>query len=349
MLQQERFERLVAKEKLDTNVELTAQKVRAKYAPMFTQQGLTTLDPEMFRAFLTYEENQHWTGINRWSGKLTANLPQLKTALGILLDETKQPISSRIDEARRTIDGLGKAVISAILQVASPEKYGVYNSASDEALRTIGMHPRASVQGFDSLSTGKRYESVNQVLLELGTEYDISLWALDRVLGAIGHQEDLAPFAQATPTIPTRAAEPLNEDSSESRFGMERHLEEFLVENWSQTPLSRELEILVDVDGDVIGEQYSTDVGLIDLLCKNKDGSGYTVVELKRGQTNDDTVGQVARYMGWVKKNLGKEGQSIHGLIICADADVKLMTALAVFPNVDVYTYAVSFALSKKS
>jgi endonuclease NucS-like protein len=347
MLQQERFERLVEKEKADPNVALTAEKVRAKYGPMFTSAGIAALDPERFRAFLTYEENQHWSGIHRWSGKLTSNLPLLKTALSTLQDETKS-ISWRIDEARKTIDGLGKAVVSAILQVTYPEKYGVYNSASDEALEVIGLHPRRTVQGFDSLSTGKRYEAVNQVLRDLSTKYDISLWALDRVLGTIGHREDVALVERPEQAAPNQADQTVIEDAQASRFGLERHLEEFLVENWNQTPLSQSLEILVDADGDLIGEQYATGVGPIDLLCRNRDGSGYTVIELKRRQTNDDTVGQVARYMGWVKKNLAREGQMVRGLIICPDADEKLMTALVVIPSIDVFTYTVSFTLSKK-
>ena len=83
-------------------------------------------------------------------------------------------------------------------------------------------------------------------------------------------------------------------------------------------------------------------------MCKNKDGSGYTVIELKRGQTPRDTIGQVTQYMGWVKKNLAKDDGSIRGLIVCYEADEKLKIALMVVPNIDVFTYKMSFTLSKQ-
>jgi hypothetical protein len=209
------------------------------------------------------------------------------------------------------------------------------------------MHPRSTVPGFDSLSTGKRYEHVNRVLNELSTKYAVSLWALDTVWAGLS-TPDGSETSDSAPGDPALVQEGPRGDVPFGGFGLERQLEAFLVENWSQTPLSGSLEILTDQDGDIVGEQYPTKVGPIDLLCKNKDGSGYTVVELKRGQTSDDTVGQVARYMGWVKKNLVKDNQSVRGLIICRDADEKLMVALTVVPDVTVFTYAVSFALSKK-
>ena len=56
-------------------------------------------------------------------------------------------------------------------------------------------------------------------------------------------------------------------------------------------------------------------------------------------------VGQVLRYMGWVKKNLCKEGQSVKGLVICHDPDPKLSYALEMTRGIDVRYYSVSFKL----
>jgi hypothetical protein len=349
MLLQGEFESLVAKAKENVGIERTAQEVRAKYESMFTPEGISILDPERFRAFLTLEENQHWAGINRWSGRLTQDLPLLKKALLVLVDENK-PISDRIDEACRMIHGLGRAVRSAILQVRFPTEYGVYNKVSSTGLQKIGMHPEATVPGFDSLSSGNRYELVNRVLKELSTNYGVSLWALDTVWGGL-ETSDESGSSPSADEVSTRAEESFSGDGPTSSFMLERQLEEFLVENWSQTTLAASLDILTDEtdeEGEFKGEQYPTGVGPIDLLCKNKDGSGYTVIELKRRETNRETVGQVTQYMGWVKKNLAKEGESVRGLIVCHDADEKLMTALVVVPNVDVFTYKVSFTLSKK-
>ena len=107
---------------------------------MFTREGISALYSDKFKAFLTYKKNRRWIGIHRHSGQLTADLPLLKKALAVLVDENK-PISARIDEARGMIRGLGKAVISAILAVAYPAKYGVYNERSVKGLQNIEMYP----------------------------------------------------------------------------------------------------------------------------------------------------------------------------------------------------------------
>lgn len=347
MLLEDLVERLIAAVKLDPNIEQNARDVRAKYGPMFTAEGISNLDPEKFRAFLTYKENKHWTGLQQVSAKLTADLPLLKRALSVLVDTSKS-ISSRIDEAREIVQGLGKARISAILVVAFPDDFGVYNSASDAALEKIGVHPRSNHPKFDSLTTGDQYVLFNQVLSELRAKYDISYWSLDWVMGQLADDESPGSLRASDPASASVAEIAPVDDVADGRFGLERHLEDFLVENWDRTQLQQRLEILVDKDGEIIGKQYRTSVGPIDLLCRHKDGSGYTVIELKKRQTNDDTVGQIARYMGWIKKNLAAAGQVVRGIIICPDADEKLMIALEVVPNVDVYVYEVMFSLSKK-
>lgn len=135
-----------------------------------------------------------------------------------------------------------------------------------------------------------------------------------------------------------------------SRFGFESQLQGCLVTNWSALPLSNSLEI--------VGSEYSAgDLGRIDIFCKNTNGSGYTVIELKRGLTGDAVVGQVLRYMGWVRANRIKGNQSVSGIIICYSADPKLRAAISVAPNIDVYTYErqvapdgmLQFCLSKLS
>jgi hypothetical protein len=79
--------------------------------------------------------------------------------------------------------------------------------------------------------------------------------------------------------------------------------------------------------------RYSTeDAGVMDMLCINEKGD-FVVIELKRRAT-DDTVGQLCRYMGWVKENLAKPNQKIHGLIISETKDIKLEYAVKIIPNV---------------
>lgn len=69
------------------------------------------------------------------------------------------------------------------------------------------------------------------------------------------------------------------------------------------------------------------------------------MIELQRGQTSGQTVGQVLRYMGAVRRELAKDGDEIQGLIIAHDADDRLRYALSEVPTVDLHLYQVDFHL----
>lgn len=78
----------------------------------------------------------------------------------------------------------------------------------------------------------------------------------------------------------------------------------------------------------LIGRQYSTTVGPIDLLCKDNSSGDYLVVELKKGRSADKVYGQCSRYMGWVRKNLAEpENVKVHGAIVAREIDDKLKAA----------------------
>jgi hypothetical protein len=80
------------------------------------------------------------------------------------------------------------------------------------------------------------------------------------------------------------------------------------------------------------GRQYPTDVGIIDLLCRRPNGD-FVVVELKRGRASDAVVGQISRYMGWVKQHIA-EGQNVYGIILAPDADDAMHYAVSANPNI---------------
>ncbi|MBI2294408.1 MAG: DUF91 domain-containing protein [Betaproteobacteria bacterium] len=79
--------------------------------------------------------------------------------------------------------------------------------------------------------------------------------------------------------------------------------------------------------------QLSTPAGRLDLLCKDANGN-FVVVELKRTQGTDQVVGQVLRYMGWLKEAHHTEG--VRGIVIVAKKDQALSYALMAAPNVQV-------------
>lgn len=129
-------------------------------------------------------------------------------------------------------------------------------------------------------------------------------------------------------------------------FAMEKHLEDFLVKNWAQTELGKDYDIYAE-DGEPVGQQYPTDTGPMDLLAVKKDKSELLVVELKRGKASDVVVGQVLRYMGFVKEDLAESHQAVRGAIIALEDDLRIRRALAVTPSIQFFRYQISFKLLK--
>ena len=128
-----------------------------------------------------------------------------------------------------------------------------------------------------------------------------------------------------------------------TEFVLEKYLEEFIVSNF-EAIFKRQLELYTDSEGNE-GQQYTTEIGPIDILAYEPKTKTFVVLELKKGRPSDQVVGQVLRYMGWVKQNLCTKGQSVRGIVICRDRDPKLLYALAMVNNVEVKYFRVSFEL----
>lgn len=127
-------------------------------------------------------------------------------------------------------------------------------------------------------------------------------------------------------------------------FALEKHLEDFLVANWSQTELGRTHDIYEE-EGLLKGQQYPTDTGPMDILAIRKDKKELLVVELKKGRASDAVVGQVLRYMGFVMQELAEPDQAVRGVIIALEDDQRMRRALAMTPTIDFYRYQISFKL----
>jgi len=130
---------------------------------------------------------------------------------------------------------------------------------------------------------------------------------------------------------------------STAEFALETHLEEFLDRNWGSIDFGLPLK-KYDVEGQS-GRQFPAGPWSIDFLCVDGKSGDFVVIELKRGQTSDATVGQTLRYMSYVKKNLAKPEQGVQGVIVAKDVDDALRYAIEAVPNVRVMTYRVDFKL----
>jgi RecB family endonuclease NucS len=100
----------------------------------------------------------------------------------------------------------------------------------------------------------------------------------------------------------------------------EKEIEDYYVKNISE--IDNNLTVITDP---VYGRQFSTHIGPIDILCIDKVTNEYVVCELKRGHTSDETVGQILRYMGWVKKHLEPDSEKrVRGILIGSDFSEKI-------------------------
>ncbi len=169
--------------------------------------------------------------------------------------------------------------------------------------------------------------------------------------GSIGTVCNLSKYKEELETLisgkgPTTIISTDDSIEDPNIFVMEKHLEDFLVKNWPQTELGRYYDIYEE-DGELIGQQLQTDTGPLDILAISKDRKELLVIELKKGRASDAVVGQVQRYMGYVLDELAEENQTVKGVIIAIEEDLKIKRALSVAKNIDFYKYEIKFKLEK--
>jgi hypothetical protein len=124
------------------------------------------------------------------------------------------------------------------------------------------------------------------------------------------------------------------------RVTLEQYLEDLLVQQWDSLPWGEQLEYLDrQVDCGTLGT--------LDILAKDRSSGDYVVIELKRDQGDDQVVGQVSRYMGWIKKERADhQGVSVRGIIVAHEATERLRSAVLPHPNIGLYTYQFAVTLA---
>lgn len=131
---------------------------------------------------------------------------------------------------------------------------------------------------------------------------------------------------------------------SPAEFALEAHLEEFIYENWEKINWGSKLELYKTVEQN--GRQFPAGIWSIDFLAVDKSNNDLVVIELKRGKTSDSAVGQIQRYINWVKDNIADTGQNVKGIIIARKVDEALRYGIKNLDYIDIKTYKVDFRLS---
>ncbi len=315
--------------------------VISRYGKLFNPANIKDISVEEFYSFLLPNNNKHWGGLYRAGKQLINVMDDVRSTLLVVLD-SKRPLSNRIEYAlpkgRAKVSGLGKALLTAVMMVTYPDLYGVWNTTSEAGLKALNLWPDFK----RGESTGSKYTKINQVLLELSSKTGFDLWTLDTIFWAMVSPSDDEQGVDSSASLETS---PTHENEKQGVFSFEKHLQEFLHENWDQIDQLQEWEIFQS-EGDIVGIEYPAgSIGSIDILAKHRNNNKWLVIELKKDRTSDATLGQVQRYMGWVIKNLAETGDKVYGLIVAGSFTEKMKCAIYATQNIKLMRYRVSFDL----
>lgn len=128
-----------------------------------------------------------------------------------------------------------------------------------------------------------------------------------------------------------------------SEFLLERDLQRHLAENLGCI----EPGVALYEDEDIRGIEFEAGGGRrIDILARDRSGA-FVVLELKVSRGYDRVVGQLLRYMNWVRKELAEPGQRVRGIIVCRTMSEDLRLACASIKDVELCEYQLSVTVAK--
>ena len=162
------------------------EEVFNRFSPLFQPRVIDSIDESSLRDFLAFQHNKHWTNLQRSGKKIFEDMDGTRAALAKLVDEAL-PLESRIQHAL-DIAGVGEAIATAILHVASQGRYGVWNNTSEKSLAELGLLPKFK----RGISKGERYVAINQVLWNTAKALGVDLWTLDAIWWVRHHVGDLS-------------------------------------------------------------------------------------------------------------------------------------------------------------
>jgi len=148
---------------------------------------------------------------------------------------------------------------------------------------------------------------------------------------------------------PTTAAVQKKQDGKPlTRISRESELEALLQRriNREKPIFERRLTIL-DPGDNKHGRRYAIPgIGIIDFLTIDLDTNEIVVVEVEKDEQGQDIVGQLAKYMAWVRVNLAAEGQEVRGIICVWESTDWLRQIVPGMPDVEMFEYDLNFTKS---
>jgi hypothetical protein len=128
----------------------------------------------------------------------------------------------------------------------------------------------------------------------------------------------------------------------ENEFAYEKDLQNFLAKNLNLI----EKGLTLYREEGISGIEFPVGNRAIDILALDKNRN-YVVIELKVSRGYDRVVGQILRYMAWIRKNQADMNQNVKGIIIAREITEDLILACSETQNVDLFEYSLSVSLKK--
>ncbi|MDX9702411.1 MAG: endonuclease NucS [Candidatus Auribacterota bacterium] len=135
---------------------------------------------------------------------------------------------------------------------------------------------------------------------------------------------------------------PVQDESNNSEFAYEKDLQNFLSRNLHYIDPC----LTLYNDEDISGIEFPAGNRFIDILAVDN-SNNYVVIELKVSRGFDRVVGQILRYISWIRQNLAEPHQQVRGIIVARKISEDLKLACSEVSHIELYEYELSVSLKK--
>jgi hypothetical protein len=244
-----------------------------------------------------------------------------------------EPLPKRVDQFL-DLSGMGEVTMSQFLCLHRPTDYPFYSSQTYDML---GIDATQEQQALHDALADNGLSDPNQLNHQRTAAYLQHMVVFRAVKQKLG----LANYYFVNEFLwnafdQSGSEEPHYENLTS--VSIERDLRDYLAKN--PFVIGKGLEA---VSHEGVVTEYPTDVGRIDILCKDSRGR-FVVIETKKERDSDKVIGQTARYMGWVSKNMRGPCRAV---IVVGKRDERLEYAVLPFQDkVQLKYYQVRFDIS---
>ena len=165
-----------------------------------------------------------------------------------------------------------------------------------------------------------------------------------RLLPELYHVVTNYDLGTATGTGTDVPADPRHEGSAAQQaasavgFIYETHLQDHIERSWS------EVSAKMGLTGYDLAERDCDLVGTADIVARSRESGDWVVIELKRSDVVDVAIGQITRYMSWVKEHRAGDAP-VRGVLVARQFDEKTRYSARAIPGLTLWKYSLSFSL----